>query len=129
MYSVCSCVLVDKVACIFVEEIDGCEEDGDEEERKYRCDPECGLMVVNLVLCKDVIVVLNNSCDEDGSLVGPMILVVPCADDCLGWLGKTVVVVLCVDGGFDWTGRMHVISDMRPSSENRVDRSVQVLTH
>ena len=48
-----------------------------------------------------------------------MILVVPCADDCLGWLGKTVVVVLCVNNGFDWTGRMHVIFDRRPSSEDK----------
>ena len=47
-----------------------------------------------------------------------MILVVPCADDCLGWLSKTVVVVLCVDDGFDWAGRMHVIFARRPSSEN-----------
>ena len=37
----------DAVCC---EEMDDCEEDGDEEERKNRCDPECGLMVVNLVL-------------------------------------------------------------------------------
>ena len=58
-----------------------------------RCDPDCGIIVVDFVYnCKDVTSVLKNSCDEDGSLVWSMILVVPRADDCVGWLGQTVLV-------------------------------------